>query len=224
MNFVGQGVTAADIAGVARVTVPSAQQQFPDIVDTPGVQVDINKALFVNAVLSHFQQAPHVGSGFQPVLWQDIRGQFLRAEQSSLAPRTTWVAMSGVDTPFQHYSSTGQSNISLGGTVDNAEVSSSFMNINSPVIGGATVTGFVVTNFAPDIMRTSGMIVHAVNNGIVGGGGSITLANENAGSLAANRIRTNLAGTSIIIPPYGGWTMIWVGEGGGRWLIQSIKT
>ena len=212
--------------GTIYQVTPSAS--FPDIIDTPSVSLEFGTALDgvfsqFNGNAVHFQQAPFVGA-FGVVLWQDASGQFLLAEQSSAPGEFTKVrVLAGEINNYFKLGAVGSAPITGGGTVNDVAISAPFLDIVSPPGGGAIVTGFALAASRPDSFSgVQGITVQAINNGLAGGGGSIQLNNEDAGSAAANRIRT-IGAANIVIPPFGGWTMTYTNAGGGRWIVTSIN-
>lgn len=231
MNFVGQGITAVDNAGVAQVTVPSAQQSFPDIIDTATVRVQIGNSAPNNVgcktIIGTPSGPPHP---LDPMLRveSDVGGTgadsfIIRDAGLGTLVRTRCDPSIGGSVTFQTglsvvtYGLSGVSPNALVGTVNNHTWGGGLLQFQPAA--PLTVTGIALTVPAKNLNPLPmGMIQNF-------GPASVTFTHEDVASLEANRFRLP-GGAPFVLPAGGGCIVLYSSvpvSGGQRWMIMGAS-
>lgn len=219
LDFTGAGVTATD-AGGGKVTVDiPGGGSYPDITNDPGVVVEIGVYTVIND--GGLQVHAPAGSQFYQVAQFSDGTAVALTLQKLEAAKHSYFEMIAQSLQFALALEAASLTANLEeGTLNNVAILRP-VGVAIPGIGGLTINGFAPGEALP---FAHGLLVHCLNSGE----GSLTLTHNNVGSAPDNRLVLPGA-ASLIIPPFGGWTMALMGkpvamaDGARRWYIVGVN-
>ena len=187
--------------------IPITPSSYPDITNDPGVSVDI-----INQARLNVEHGIDSGTAFRVAT---PNGTHLIQSQSF--PGRSFISTPEIGADFFGARTGPQAfNVGAGGTFNDIALVRSLVTMNPP-IGGSSISGIDANTTGSNPVMSPFALLFVMNVG----SGVLTLLNENAGSIAANRFTLPLAG-SVTINPQGG---VVIGRNASsRWQVIARMT